>query len=66
TADRQRRDDWELAGSLDMREQARRKVRDILKNHKPMPIPPEADKAIRERFEIVVPKLKDWGLEIRD
>ena len=66
TADRQRRDDWELAGSLDMREQARRKVRDILKNHKPMPIPPEADKAIRERFEIVVPKLKDWGLEIGD
>ena len=66
TADRQRRDDWELAGSLDMREQARRKVRDILKNHKPMPIPPEADKAIRERFGIVVPKMKDWGLEIGD
>ena len=52
--------------ATDAYEQARRKVRDILKNHKPMPIPPEADKAIRERFEIVVPKLKDWGLEIRD
>ncbi|MEM7111302.1 MAG: trimethylamine methyltransferase family protein [Chloroflexota bacterium] len=56
TADRKRRDDWELEGSLDMWEQARRKVRHILKTHKPDPIPPEVDAAIRERFDIVLPK----------
>ena len=56
TADRKRRDDWELEGGLDMWEQARRKVRHILKIHKPDPIPPEVDAAIRERFEIVLPK----------
>lgn len=56
TADRKRRDDWELEGSLDMWEQARRKVRHILKTHKPDPIPPAVDAAIRKRFDIVLPK----------
>lgn len=35
TGDRQRRGDWEANGSLDMRERARQKARQILKTHKP-------------------------------
>jgi trimethylamine--corrinoid protein Co-methyltransferase len=55
TGDRQRREDWEAGGSLDMRERARQKARHILQTHQPSPIPPEVDAAIRERFEIVLP-----------
>jgi trimethylamine--corrinoid protein Co-methyltransferase len=54
TGDRQRRDDWEVGGSLDMRERARRKAREILKSHQPQRIPPDVDAAIRERFEILL------------
>lgn len=55
TGDRQRREDWEASGSLDMRERARQKARHILHSHQPDPIPPAVDAAIRERFEIVLP-----------
>jgi trimethylamine:corrinoid methyltransferase-like protein len=55
TGDRQRRADWEADGSLDMREQARRKARLILNDHEPAPILPEIDAAIRKRFEILLP-----------
>ena len=55
TGDRQGRDDWEAAGSLDMRERARQKARHILRTHRPHRIPPEIDAAIRKRFEIVLP-----------
>ncbi|UCG24657.1 MAG: trimethylamine methyltransferase family protein [Chloroflexota bacterium] len=55
TGDRQRRADWEADGSLDMREQARRKARLILNNHEPAPISPETDAAIRKRFDILLP-----------
>lgn len=54
-SDRQRRDNWEENGSLDMRELARIRARQILSSHKPKPIPPEIDAAIRERFEILLP-----------
>ena len=54
-SDRQRRDNWEENGSLDMRELARAKAREILRSHKPKPIPPEIDAAIRQRFEILLP-----------
>ena len=50
------RDDWEADGALDMRERARRKARQILSAHRPDPIPPEIDEAIRRRFEILLPK----------
>lgn len=55
TGDRQRREDWEADGSLDMRERARRKARQILQTHQPQPIPPEVEAAIRQRFEILLP-----------
>ena len=58
TADRKRRQEWEEAGSLDMREVARRKAREILATHKPEPISAAVDAAIRQRFPIVLsPKL---------
>jgi trimethylamine:corrinoid methyltransferase-like protein len=56
TGDRQRRDDWENDGSLDMRERACRKARHILKTHRSDPIPPEIDTTIRERFNILLPE----------
>lgn len=55
TGDRQRRDDWEANGSLDMRERARRKAREILQSHRPQRIAPEIDDAIRARFKILLP-----------
>ena len=56
TGDRRRRADWEADGSLDMRERARRKAYRILQTHKPLSIPAEIDEAIRERFEILLPR----------
>jgi trimethylamine--corrinoid protein Co-methyltransferase len=56
TGDRQRRDDWENDGGLDMRERARQKAREILKNHQPEGISAEVDAAIRERFNILLPE----------
>jgi trimethylamine--corrinoid protein Co-methyltransferase len=56
TGDRQRRDDWENEGSLDMRERSRQKAREILKNYRPEPISAEIDAAIRERFNILLPE----------
>jgi hypothetical protein len=38
-----------------MWEQARRKARQILATHRPEPIAPEVDAALRERFEILLP-----------
>lgn len=53
--DRDRREQWEEAGSLDMRERARQRVRDILAEHEPRRIDVNIDKRIRERFEILLP-----------
>ena len=55
TGDRQRRQDWEAAGSQDMWQRARERAREILRSHRPPPLPPGADEAIRQRFEIVLP-----------
>lgn len=57
TADRSRRQDWEGQGSLSMRQRARIRARQILETHQPQPIPDEVDRAIRERFEIVLPEV---------
>ncbi len=54
TADRQNRDNWLADGGLNMWEAARNRTRHILNTHKPTPIDPAIDKAIRERFEIVM------------
>lgn len=55
TGNRQRRDDWEANGGLDMWERARQETKQILNTHKPQRIPAEVDAAIRERFEILLP-----------
>ncbi len=55
TGDRQVRERWELDGSLDMWARARQKAKTVLQTHKPDPIPPEVDQAIRQQFEIVLP-----------
>jgi trimethylamine--corrinoid protein Co-methyltransferase len=55
TGDRQRREDWEVGGSLDMWQRARQKAREILAAHRPQPLDPELDAAIRQRFEIRLP-----------
>jgi trimethylamine--corrinoid protein Co-methyltransferase len=55
TGDRRTREDWEARGAADMWERARRKVRDILASHQPVPIPSEIDQAIRQRFQILLP-----------
>jgi trimethylamine--corrinoid protein Co-methyltransferase len=55
TGDRRRREDWEADGGLDMWERARRKARQLLDTHQPPPISAEAEAAIREKFEIVLP-----------
>jgi len=56
TADRRSRDDWQEAGGLSMREKARLRVREILRDHEPQRIDPAIDAAIRERFNIVLSK----------
>jgi trimethylamine--corrinoid protein Co-methyltransferase len=54
SSDRRRRDEWENDGCLDIRQRARLKAKEILNTHKPKPIPPEIDSAIRRRFEILL------------
>ncbi|MFQ5578898.1 MAG: trimethylamine methyltransferase family protein, partial [Anaerolineae bacterium] len=55
TADRRRRADWEAAGGLDMRARAHARARTLLKTHRPDPIPPAVDAAIRQKFTILLP-----------
>ena len=52
--DRQSREAWEKSGSLDGRERARRKAREILKTHTPKGIDLKVDREIRKRFEILI------------
>ena len=52
--DRKSRQKWEKEGSLNTRERAREKAKEILATHKPEMIPPEIDARIRERFEILL------------
>ena len=55
TADRGTRADWEAAGSLDMRERARRQARQVLASHYPPVVPGEVDARLREAFNILLP-----------
>jgi trimethylamine--corrinoid protein Co-methyltransferase len=55
-SDRSRREEWELSGSPDGRERARNMARRILAEHRPPPIPPELDREIRRRFDILYPE----------
>jgi trimethylamine---corrinoid protein Co-methyltransferase len=54
TTDRQRREDWEEAGSLDARQRARLRAEEILQTHQPTGLDTAVDAAIRQRFEIVI------------
>jgi trimethylamine--corrinoid protein Co-methyltransferase len=55
TGDRERRGNWEEAGSLDMRERARKRAQEILAAHEPQRLDGSIDQTIRDRFEILLP-----------
>jgi trimethylamine--corrinoid protein Co-methyltransferase len=55
-ADRLTPNVWEEAGSMDIREQAAIRVKEILSTHYPDYINPEADMKIRDKFCIEVPR----------
>ena len=54
-ADRRTPDEWEAAGSPDIRQLAGERVRSILSSHYPEYIDPAIDKKIREHFPILLP-----------
>ena len=54
--DRRTVDEWQADGSQDIREVARNKTRQILKQHFPHHIPDEIDKKLRTDFEIHMPE----------
>jgi trimethylamine---corrinoid protein Co-methyltransferase len=53
-SDRDDRNQWEKMGALDGRERARMEARRILMEPKPLMIPGEIDRKIREKFEILI------------
>ena len=55
-ADRSSQAEWQDAGSADILDAARARVREILSAHYPTYIDPAADAKIRERFEIHLPQ----------
>ena len=55
-ADRSPPDVWEEGGSLDIKDRARARAREILSTHYPEYIDPKIDKTIRERFPIRLAK----------
>jgi trimethylamine--corrinoid protein Co-methyltransferase len=54
-ADRQSPNDWKDAGSLDIRERARIKSRNVLQTHYPRYLSAEVDARIRAEFDILLP-----------
>ena len=52
--DRQGWEMWQQAGALDARERAKEIARDILVNHRPVPLNPAVESWIRERFELLI------------
>lgn len=57
--DRRVRDKWEKAGGLTMHEKAMNKARDILKNHKPTPLPDEVKSKMRSIVEETEAQIKE-------
>jgi trimethylamine---corrinoid protein Co-methyltransferase len=55
TTDRSTRADWEAAGSLDMRQRARRQARAMLQNNFPAILPNAIDQQLRAQFNILLP-----------
>ena len=58
-SDRNERTAWEAKGSLDGRERARIEARRIIETHRPLPIPENSIREIRERFDIVYDPFQD-------
>ena len=50
-ANRQHREEWEALGSKDTRTRAREKVKEILTNHKPLPIAPEIYQKLKSKIK---------------
>jgi trimethylamine--corrinoid protein Co-methyltransferase len=53
-SDRQNRPAWEAAGKQDTRARAIARVEEFLRKHEPSPLPAETDRAIRDRFNILL------------
>lgn len=56
TADRSSRDNWEMAGALDMRERARQRARELLAAQWPSHWRDELDARLRSEFDILLPR----------
>ena len=54
--DRRGRDDWEADGGADIRAAAKARAAEILDGHWPEVIPPEVDRELRRRFDILLPE----------
>ncbi len=54
--DRRRIDEWQADGSRDIREVAQERTREILQRHYPEHLSVELDNALRERFDIRLPR----------
>jgi len=54
--DRRDRDDWEADGAADIRAAAKARAAEILDGHWPEVIPPEVDRDLRQRFDILLPE----------
>jgi|GEM_PF-5796633 len=52
--DRKSREKWEAEGSLDMRQRALEKARQLVANPNPVYIPEDVDQAIRAKFNILL------------
>ncbi len=55
-ADRRSADEWERDGAMDIRTRAKETVRKILGSHYPDHIDPAIDEAIRNQFNIILPR----------
>ena len=55
-ADRQSPSDWKDSGSLDIRQRAKIRAKEILDSNFPSHIDSETDEKIRTRFDIVLPR----------
>ena len=53
-SDRQNRSAWEAAGKQDTRARAIDRLEKLLQAHEPSPLPPEIDRAIRDRYDILI------------
>lgn len=53
-ASRRTRERWEEEGCKDARQVARERAQQILREHRPLPLPPDVEKTIRAEFDILL------------